>query len=153
MAITPSKDKIAIQAILSTDPYLVDYLGFNPREIYRVRATDEILGTADSKNTLKNQIFIYNTTPEQTINPVIHGAVYQIDVSVPYAKNGTADLAIEQIIGLLQNREVSGTHELEIIDLPTVLSSETSLYQVGIRFIIYESIYTKPKTYVKESEE
>lgn len=140
MAITVQSDKIAIQAILSTDPYLTEYLGFEPREIYKVRANDNLL--QDNK---KKQIFIYNTYPETTINPVIYGIVYEIVCSVPWENNGTADLAIEQIIALLHNTELSNNVKLEIIDMPTVLSSETSLYQVGVRFVSYETIYNKPK--------
>lgn len=139
MAITIQSDKIAIQAILSTDPYLTEYLGFNPKEIYKVQANDKLL----KDNTL--QIFIHNTFPEATINPVIWGIIYQVSVSVPWEKNGTADLAIEQIIALLHNTEIANNVQLEIIDMPTVLSSETSLYQIGVRFVAYESVYNKVK--------
>lgn len=140
MAITVSTDKIAIQSILATDPYLIDYLEFSPKEIYRVKATDDIL--QDKK---RQQIFIYNANPEPTINPIIYGIVYEIDVSVPRARDGTADLAIEQIMALLNGIEISHVHKLEILDPPTVLSSETSLYQVGVRFVCYETTYNKIK--------
>lgn len=142
MAITPATDKIAIQSILSTDPYLIEYLNFSPKEIYRVSVTDKIL---EDEN--RQQIFIFNSFPEKTINPIIHGVIYEIDVSVPYAKNGTADLAIEQIIALLNGAEISNTHRLELVESPTVLSSETSLYQVGVRFACYSSTYNKIKHY------
>lgn len=142
MAITIATDKIAIQSILTDDTYLTEYLEFSPDEIYRVRATDDIL---DEKN--KQQIFIYNVSPERTINPLIYGIVYEVDVSVPFALNGTADLAIEQIIALLDGVEISNTHKLEITEPPTVLSSDTSLYQVGVRFVCYETKYNKIKTY------
>lgn len=142
MAITPATDKIAIQSILSTDPYLIDYLGFSPKEIYRVNATDKIL-----EDEARQQIFIFNSVPEKTINPIIHGVIYEIDVSVPYAKNGTADLAMEQIIALLHNAEISNTHRIELIEPPTVLASETSLYQVGVRFACYSTTYNKIKKY------
>lgn len=142
MAITIATDKIAIQSILTDDSYLTEYLEFSPDEFYRVRATDDIL---DEKN--KQQIFIYNVSPERTINPLIYGIVYEVDVSVPFALNGTADLAIEQIIALLDGVEISNTHKLEITEPPTVLSSDTSLYQVGVRFVCYETKYNKIKTY------
>lgn len=142
MATNIAQDKIAIQAILSTDEYITEYLEFNPKEIYRVQATDELLG--QDKN--KQQIFIYNTYPEPTINPVIWGIVYEIDVSVPWTKNGTADLAIDQIIALLHNKDISESSKLEMIDPPTILSSETSLYQVGVRFVTYKTLYNKVKT-------
>lgn len=140
MAITVQSDKIAIQAILSTDPYLTEYLGFDPKEVYKVKANDNLL--QDKK---KKQIFVYNTYPEPTINPVIWGVVYEVDVSVPVDNNGTADLAIEQIIALLHGTELTNGVKLEIIDMPTVLSSETSIYQVGVRFVSYETIFNKPK--------
>lgn len=142
MAITIATDKIAIQAIITNDRYITEYLEFSPEEIYRVRATDTIL---DDKS--KQQIFIYNVSPEPTINPLIYGIVYEVDVSVPFALNGTADLAIEQIMALLNGVEISNTHRLEIIDPPTVLSSETALYQVGVRFVCYETTFNRPKIY------
>lgn len=148
MAVTIATDKIAIQAILSTDSYIVDYLGFSPNEIYRVKATDDIL-----KDGKEQQIFIFNADPERTINPIIHRVVYEVDVSVPWAKSGTADLAIEQIMALLTGTEIANTHRLEILDMPTVLPSETALYQVGVRFACYETIYTKVKTYTPPPEE
>lgn len=149
MAITIATDKIAIQSVLSTDPYLKDYLGFSPKEFYRVRATNELLGLTDKNQQLKQQIFIYNVTPENTINELIKGIVYEIDVSVPYAKNGTADLAMDQIVGLLDGLEIATVHKLELLDPPMVLSSETSLYQVGVRFICFVSKITRPKCYSK----
>ncbi len=150
MAITIQNDKIAIQAVLTVDPYMKDYLNFSPDEYYRVRATNEILGITDNKSQLKQQIFIYNVTPEDTINDLIRGIVYEIDVSVPYAKSGTADLAIEQIMALLDGLEISKTHQLELLDPPMVLSSDTALYQIGVRFICYVSKITQKKCYVKE---
>lgn len=140
MAITPATDKIAIQSILATDPYLTEQLDFSPKEIYRVKATDQIL------DSTKQQIFIYNSSPEPTVNPIVYGSVYEIDVSVPYQKVGSADLAMEQIIALLHGEEISSTHKVEIIDPPTVLSSDTSLYQIGVRFVVYSTIYNKIKT-------
>lgn len=142
MAITIATDKIAIQSILTDDPYLIEYLQFSPDEFYRVRATDDILDEKD-----KQQIFIYNVSPEGTINPLIYGIVYEIDVSVPFNLNGTADLAIEQIMALLNGVEISNTHKLELSEAPTVLSSDNSLYQVGVRFVCYETTGNKPKIY------
>lgn len=139
MAITLQSDKIAIASILATDPYITEYLGFDPKEVYRVRANDKLL-----KDGTK-QIFIYNTYPEPTINPIIWGIVYEVEVSVPWENNGTADLAIEQIIALLHGTNLSNTVKLEMIDPPAILSSETSLYQIGVRFISYQSVYNKPK--------
>lgn len=150
MAITVAKDKERIQSILSNDPYLINYLGFSPKEIYRVKATDTLLGTSSNNEKLKQQIFIFNVDPEATINPIIKGIVYEVDVSVPFAKNGTGDLAIEQVQALLIGAEITPTHELELLDPPLILPSETSLYQIGVRFVCYESIYTKTKKYVKE---
>lgn len=148
MAVTPWSDKIAIQAILTTDPYLSQYLEFEPDEIYTVKATDELLGLSDKDEQLKQQIFIYNAASEPTINPIIYGIVYEIDVSVPTTKQGTADLAMEQIMALLNGTEISNTHRLEILDMPIVLASETSLYQIGVRFVCYVSKYTKKKHYI-----
>ncbi len=145
MAVTPWKDKIAIQSILTVDPYLRDYLEFSPREIYTVKANDNLLGLNEKDFSPKKQIFIYNATSEPTINPIIYGVVYEIDVSTSWRDQGTADLAIEQIIGLLDGREISNTHQLEILDMPVTLASETSLYQVGVRFVCYVSKVTHKK--------
>lgn len=140
MAITPATDKIAIQSVLKIDPYLTEYLGFEPKEIYTAKATDALL------DENKQQIFVYNSNPETTINPIVMGLTYEVDVSTPRGKSGTADLAIEQIIALLHNLEISKTHKLELLDGPVVLSSDTSLYQIGVRFVVYATIYNKKKT-------
>lgn len=147
MAVTPWSDKIAIQSILTVDPYIKDYLEFSPNEIYTVKATDDLLGLNDKDFAPKRQIFIYNAASEPTINPVISGIVYEVDVSTSWREQGTADLAIQQIMGLLDKTEISHTHQLELLDLPVVLPSETSLYQVGVRFVCYVSKITKPKIY------
>ena len=139
MAITPATDKIAIQSVLKIDPYLTDYLGFEPKEIYTAKATDALL------DENKQQIFVYNSNPETTINPIVMGLTYEVHVSTPRGKSGTADLAIEQIIALLHNLEISKTHKLELLDGPVVLSSDTSLYQIGVRFVVYATIYNKKK--------
>lgn len=144
MAVKTATDKIVIQSVLSTDPYMKDYLLFSPGEYYRVKATDEIIG--DGK---KQQIFIYNTSPELTVNPLIVGLVYEIDISAPYAKNGTVDNAADQIVALLDGLEIATNRQLELLDPPMVLQSDTALYQVGIRFICYVSRITPKKTYVK----
>lgn len=140
MPITIATDKLAIQSILSMDSYLTEYLGFPSDEIYGVRATDDILD-----DNQKKQIFVYNVIPEATINPIIYGMVYEIDVSVPYALNVDADLAMDQILALLDGVEISNTHKLELLNPPMVLSSETALYQVGIRFVCYEAKYNRIK--------
>lgn len=147
MAVTPWSDKIAIQSILTVDPYIKDYLEFSPDEIYTVKATDDLLGLNEKDFAPKRQIFIYNASSEPTINPIIHGVVYEIDVSTSWREQGTADLAMQQIMALLDNREISNTHKLELLDMPVVLASETSLYQVGVRFVCYVSRINKPKLY------
>lgn len=152
MAISVWKDKKAIKAILDTDQYLIEYLGFDPKEIYTVRATDELLGLTNDRNKIKQQIFIFNAQPEPTVNPFIYGIVYEIDVSVSNSYSGTADLAMDQILALLDRREISNTSQLELLDPPVILSSETSLYQIGCRFVSYVSKINKIQTYVKQNE-
>ncbi len=141
MSITVANDKIAIQAIISTDEYITEYLEFDPMEIYTVQATNELLEQSENKQ----QIFIFNTYPEATINPIIWGMIYQVTVSCPVNNAGTADLAIEQIIALLHKKEIANGVMLELIDPPVVLSSDTALYQIGARFVSYETVYNKPK--------
>lgn len=145
MAIRINEDKQAIRAILAADNY-IKKCGFVIDEMYCVRATDDLLGVYDKKNKLKSQIFVYNADPFSTINPVIKGIVYEIAVSVPYRKNGTADLVMEQIIALLDGKEILPAHDLEMQDAPVVLASETSLYQIGCRFVCYASRFTKKRT-------
>lgn len=139
MGMTPATDKVAIQAIISTDDYIINRLRFDPNEIYRVRAVDKVL------DETKKQIFIWNARTDSTENPLVYGLVYEVDVSVPYANQGTADLAIEQIVALLRDREISNTHKMELQAPPTVLSSDNSLYQIGVRFVVYSTVYNKIK--------
>lgn len=148
MSVTPWSDKIAIQSILTVDPYIKDYLGFSPNEIYTVKATDELLGLNERDFTPKRQIFIYNEGSEPTVNPVMIGVIYQIDVSTSWREQGTADLAIQQIQSLLDRREISKTHKLELLTSPVTLPSDTSLYQTGIRVICYVSKVTHPKRFI-----
>ena len=150
MAITITNDKILIKAILDTDPYLIEGLEFEPLEIYTVKATDELLGIDNDVNQLKKQIFIFNAEAEKTINDLIQGIVYEIDVSVPWRLSGDADNAIEQIIALLDNREICKLHQLELLDAPTILSSATSLYQVGVRFVCYVSKFNQIKQFIND---
>lgn len=150
MSVTPWSDKIAIQSILTVDPYIKDYLEFSPDEIYTVKATDELLGLNEKDFAPKRQIFIYNAGSEQTINPVIMGTVIEVDVSTSWREQGTADLAIEQIMALLDRREISRTHKLELLDMPVVLASETSLYQVGVRFVYYASKVSHKKHFISQ---
>lgn len=152
MAVSVWKDKRAIKAILDTDPYLIDYLGFSPNDIYTVQATDDLLGLADARNKIRPQIFIFNAQPEATVNPLIFGIVYEIDVSVSNSDSGTADLAMDQILALLDRREISNSSILQLLDPPIILSSETSLYQIGCRFVTYVSKINKIQTYVKQDE-
>lgn len=152
MAISVWKEKRAIKAILDTDPYLIEYLGFDPNDIYTVRSTDELLGLTNQRNKLRPQIFIYNAQPEATVNPLIYGIVYEVDVSVSNSDSGTADLAMDQIVALLDRREILNTSQLELLDPPTVLSSETSLYQIGVRFVTYVSKINQIQTYTKQNE-
>lgn len=149
MAITVMTDKRLIKAILDTDPWLVEGLEFKPLEIYTVQATDELLGLNNNQNQLKKQIFIFNADPERTINDLMQGVVYEVDVSVPWRLSGDADKAIEQIMALLDEREIRKLHTLELLDPPRVLPSATPLYQVGVRFVCYVSKFNKIKTFTK----
>ncbi len=149
MSITPTKDKILIKAILDTDSYLIEGLEFEPLEIHTVQATDELLGLDNDVNQLKKQIFIYNAEPEKTINDLIHGVVYEIDVSAPWRLSGDADAAIEQIMALLDGREICKLHKLELLDPPRALPSATPLYQVGVRFVCYVSRFNQIKKFIK----
>lgn len=149
MAITVMTDKRLIKAILDTDPWLVEGLEFEPLEIYTVQATDELLEINNNQNQLKKQIFIFNADPERTINDLMQGIVYEVDVSVPWRLSGDADKAIEQIMALLDEREIRKLHTLELLDPPRVLPSATPLYQVGVRFVCYVSKFNKIKTFTK----
>lgn len=139
MPITVNHDKMAIYKIISEDPYILS-LGFTPEHIYRWRNSWDLM-TDDNK-----QIFIFNMQPENTRSPIQKNLIYQIDINVPFADYNKADLASEQIMALLHEREIGDNfHVLELYSAPMVLTAPPNFYTIGIRFSTAEIIYNKVK--------
>lgn len=139
MPITLNDDKINIFKIISSDKYITE-LGFYSRDIMRTKNTTEKI------DANKHQIFIYNVSPEKTVGNVMSKLVYQIDVSTPLGKYNNADLCIEQIIALLNNKHIGSMHRLRLLDAPQALSCPPSNYCVGVRFVCSETKFNKIKT-------
>lgn len=143
MPITLNDDKINIFKILSTDPY-IESLGFIARDIMRTKNTTEKI------DANKHQIFIYNVPAERSMNRFISNLVYQIDVSTPLGKYNNADLCVEQIIALLDGKDIGGMHRLRLTGEPQALSCPPSNYCIGIRFVCSETKFNRIKTIIEK---
>ena len=139
MPITLNDDKLEMYKILSTDPYIKS-LGFAPDKIYRWRYSWDVM-TEETK-----QIFIFNMQPEMIRDGLFQRLIFQIDVNVPFADYNSADLAGDQIIALLHEREIGPNfHRLRLYSAPMVLTSPPNYYSIGIRFSSSESVANKIK--------
>lgn len=139
--ITPYEDKLAIKALLDTDPY-IKRAGFTPNNISMTRYGTDTLNTASTD--LK--IFIYNGTPENPYNSIQKGVVYNITV-VGKRENATRiDNVCSQIISLLTETDIGRSHILYLLDPPIELESDSALYVSELSFISYETIFNKKKS-------
>ncbi len=138
MPVTLNNDKISIFKIISEDNYIRN-LGFLPKDILRTKNTTEKIDAE------KQQIFIYNISPEKTASPIISNLVYQIDVSTPLGKYNNADLCVEQLIALLDGAHLGSMHILRLLEAPQALASPASNYCVGLRFVSSETKFNKIK--------
>lgn len=139
MPITLNDDKMEIFKIISEDPYIKS-LGFTADKIYRFRNSWDLV-TDETK-----QIFIFNMQPENTRSAIFKKLVYQIDITVPFAEYNKADLASEQIMALLDGRQITDTfHTLRLYSPPMVLTAPSNFYSIGIRFGCAETVFNKIK--------
>ena len=141
MPITPQEDKATIRDIILADEYILS-LGFDGMHTYSHKST------ADKLESDNFQIFIYNVNSREnennnlTIMPVI-----QIDVSVPENSSYKADLAIQQIIALLNEYEWETHSRMELIaPSPCEQTCQSGFYTVAARFTYCTTTITPKHT-------
>lgn len=138
--ITPFEDKIAIKAILDTDPYISE-IPIKPKNIKTTKYGTEILNSSSEDF----QIFIYMGTPENIGSPIGKGITYNIAVVGKRTRSNVVDNVAAQIIALLHEQEIGHAHILYLLDPPVELSSDPALYIVETTFIIYGTVFNKIK--------
>ena len=138
--ITPNEDKIAIKAILDTDPY-INRVGFLPDNIKTTKYGTSTLNQASDDF----QIFISMGTPENPNNWLQKGMVYNISVVGKRARSTIVDSVASQIIALLSETDIGHSHILYLLDPPLELESDPAIYIVETSFVCYETIFNSLK--------
>lgn len=135
MAVTPFSDRLAVIEIIAADPY-ISSLGFKRESIFNTSYTDERL-ERDSF-----QIFVFNASSNDGQTPLYISPVIEVDISVPQAFSSKAQLAAEQIIALLQNRQLGGHTAMELIaPSPVNLPCQFGFECIGLRFRYNATLY------------
>lgn len=139
MAVTPFSDRLAVIEIIAADPY-ISSLGFKRESIFNTSYTDEKL-QRDSF-----QIFVFNASSNDGQTPIYISPVIEVDISVPQAYSSRAQLAAEQIIALLQDRQLGGHTAMELIaPSPVNLPCQFGFECIGLRFRYNATLFGKPK--------
>lgn len=135
MAVTPFSDRLAVIEIIAADPY-ISSLGFKRDSIFNTSYTDERL----KKDSF--QIFVFNASSNDGQTPIYISPVIEVDISVPQAYSSRAQLAAEQIIALLQNRQLGGHTAMELIaPSPVNLPCQFGFECIGLRFRYNATLY------------
>ena len=129
MAITPRRDKDAIQSILDNDAF-IERAGFKSENIRTTGASSDIINTKDPEF----QIFIESGSPEGG-SEITKNLVYVITVSGKRANSQRIDEVCEQIIALLDRKELGAGHYLYLLDAPMELASDPAVYLVETTFL------------------
>jgi hypothetical protein len=140
MAVTPFSDRKAVIDIIAADPYILS-LGFTRDKIYNTAYTTDKLED-DTK-----QIFVYNQPSSDGETSIYISPTIQIDISVPISSGSKASKAAEQIIALLQDRNIGGHTPLELCaPSPVNLPCQSGYECIGIRFRYNATVYNTIKT-------
>ncbi len=140
MAVTPFSDRLAVIETIAADPY-ISSLGFKRESIFNTSYTDEKL-ERDSF-----QIFVFNASSNDGQIPIYISPVIEVDISVPQAFSSRAQLAAEQIIALLQDRQLGNHTAMELIaPSPVNLPCQFGYECIGLRFRYNATLFNSPKT-------
>lgn len=140
-ALTPLADKNKIQDIILADPYILS-LGYNIDNVYQTDTT-----TADVQKD-NYQIFIFNAPSRKNYaNEKTMEVIIQIDVVAPESESYVADYCVEQIIALLQDKDIGNGSRLETdAQSLSVPHRVNGFYTISARFSYCVSKYNKIKT-------
>ena len=135
MAVTPFSDRLTVIDIIAADPY-ISSIGFKRESIFNTSYTDERL----EKDSF--QIFVFNASSNDGQTPIYISPVIEVDISVPQAYSSRAQLAAEQIIALLQDRQLGGHTAMELIaPSPVNLPCQFGFECIGLRFRYNATLY------------
>ncbi len=139
MAITPLEDKLAIKAIIDTDDFIINELGFNPSDVIILNNVDEeVTGTS-------KKIYIVDYPTPVSTNGLTIRVSYGIEVMTTTSFNGSATRAIAQIMALLDNTDIGNAHTTEIYEGISQLTSSGDTVRYGMVVSFQTSIKTNVK--------
>lgn len=130
MSITIKADKDVIKALLDTDDMISD-MGFSPENIKTTGAGSEIISISKPEF----QIFIGMSGPENLGSSLVSGIVYSVTVTGNRKQSNRVDEVTEQVIALLNNKDIGRGHILELLDPPLELASNPNIYIVETTFL------------------
>lgn len=139
MAITLVSDLMSIKAILDTDPYLQS-LGYNHKNIFTYDISPDEL-ESDTK-----MIFIYSAPNDSATSNIATKISYKVEVIATKDKRGDVLNAVEQVIALLQSKDIGNGHILSIDGAPNNLQAPKDIFQVMTRFTCQVTIFNQIKT-------
>ncbi len=126
MAITPLEDKSAIKAIIDVDDFIMNELGFTPRNVLVYDETDEEV-TGDTK-----YIYIVNYPSPPSTNGSNATVVYGIECVAHKSVQGNALRAMQRVIELLNGTDIGRNHVLDIYEHITQLTAPSGTIRYGI---------------------
>ena len=140
MPVTVFSDRVGVIDVIAKDPYIAS-LGFIDENIMNTSYSDEKLED-DSF-----QIFVYNTSSKDGSNPIYISPTIEIDISVPQSSASAAHKAAEQIIALLQDKEINGHTAFELVSpSPVNLPCQFGYECVGLQFRYNATLFNKVRT-------
>ncbi len=133
MALTTFEDMREIKTILETDEYLLA-VGFIPEEIYLYDMIDEEI-------TLTTQAIFIKADTDFDASEISTRVVYEILVAANTKKIGTVSNACDQILALLQNRDIGNLHVLNLKRAPKKLTSPAGTLLYSMQFYCEATLF------------
>ncbi len=128
--ITVQKDKEVIRSLLVSDNFITRN-GFSPENITTTRYGTDIVNAGNASN----QIHISSGQPEKSNSDVVKNLVYVVTVSGERADSDQLDEVVEQVIAILDRRDIGRGHILYLLDPPMELASDPALYIQEVTFL------------------
>lgn len=138
MPVTPYSDRLGVIDIIAADPY-INSLGFERENIFNTQYSDDALDGD------KLQMFVFAAPSLDGENDLYISPVIEVDISAPQSKASSAHKAAEQVIALLQDKEIGGHTALQLCgsgNLPCQFGYEC----IGLRFRYNATIVNKVRT-------
>ena len=135
--ITPLKNKKAIKKVIADDPHM-NKLGFNAKNVKTTKASNDIF----TANKADLQINISMGQPEKSYSDIVKNLVYVVTVSGNRNMHSDkVDDAVEQVIALLDRKDIGDSHILYLLDGPLELASDQLIYIVETTFLCQSTVF------------